>query len=426
MEVLDADSSNFLAADQVQVLGRSSEDQVQIREEANVFLEERINFFRILHTKRAGIEDNAHLLLRNWLRSLENHNYLWLSLIFPRLEKSASLPADDLYQVINTLPLTTMESYEKIPRECSNPVKARTILQAVVAASAPLTIEQVNIILSLRNDRRKLESNMCISQKCLAETLQELCGFFINIIDGRVHLIHQSAREFLLNPQRAPTHEPGSWSWRYSIDLEEADGLLARLCIQYLRLSAFEEAPLKVEDDFLFYNRSADLHGFHAADFDSTQSKISLYLEKHPFLEYAAQCWLLRFQFTSASKTERYLCSAIKLCEVETKPWRTWFAAYRYKTLRSTPSCLRLNTTLLFVSWIGFTAGVQDLLRRHGFSVSEKLRSVAWDPKEDIEASQNCSWSGTFLSETAETCRGYGRGSGKYGRIAPKFSSGLS
>jgi hypothetical protein len=92
--------------------------------------------------------------------------------------------------------------------------------------------------------------------------IRDVCGLFVSVVDWRVFLIHQTAREFLL-PQKSGTAVAGTWT--RSIDLQNAHLSLAKLCLTYL---CFE-------------------------DFRMTgQQYCPQYIPQEGFLEYSADYWM--------------------------------------------------------------------------------------------------------------------------------------
>jgi hypothetical protein len=193
-EAFDATGFN---SDQIAYLGEDPKDKLDIQLEISQFIERKVLSFQSVRFNRTGIHDDAHLLVRDWIVSKDNQSYLWLSLIFPKLEANASLPKDDLRNLIDALPETVSKAYEKMLKKCSDPRKARNILHIIIAATRPLRLSEVNLVLSIQEGRKILKEADMIPETCLAKTLQELCGYFIRIVEERVYLYHQTAKEFL-------------------------------------------------------------------------------------------------------------------------------------------------------------------------------------------------------------------------------------
>lgn len=173
------------------------------------------------------------------------------------------------------------------------------------------------------------------------------------------------------------TDTSGPSVWQHSLASSTSHEILARACVQYLQLRVFEEEPLEVKDEFLFYNRHNHHYFLHPAEFPEVQHKITAYLKKHQFLEYAAGHWLKHYELCFATGTEEWAHSAIEICQIHLKAWRTWFAIYvsQGKDFISSP---KFTTTLQFMAWFGFENGARELLQNHNFSCKEKLLPLAF------------------------------------------------
>jgi hypothetical protein len=315
----DGFDSGGLAPGQFQRVGHISEETQQIEKEILNFIYSKIQHFQRTRQRRIGVVDNVHLTLQKWVMGKINRNYLWVSFIFKELEKNAGLPMNDLKDVIETLPSTCSEAYEKILRQSTYPKKARTLLQAVLGATRPLRISELCFVLSMRDGEEKGEDFNCIQNSGFAKTIQELCGFFITVDEDKVYLMHQTAKEFLVQSSDTPTSFSDPLAWEHSLCIEAGHELLARTCIQYLQFDVFEERPLQVDDEFLFYDPMSDIHLWHQVDYCEAFARIETYLQRHQFLEYAARHWFEHYELSGATGDERWAPPAIKICDVQSK-----------------------------------------------------------------------------------------------------------
>jgi ankyrin repeat protein len=93
------------------------------------------------------------------------------------------------------------------------------------------------------------------------EDLRELCGLFVVVVDSKVYLLHQTAREFLVYrpllvaaPSLLTTSSTSTegWHWRRSLHPRESSRILAEICMLWLSLSDFslrglQASPAKEE-----------------------------------------------------------------------------------------------------------------------------------------------------------------------------------
>src|SRR5207237_2904337 len=105
------------------------------------------------------------------------------------------------------------------------------------------------------------------------KSVRKCCGLFVRIIDSKIYLVHQTAREFLIN---GPSF--GQGNWQYTICPKDSNFLLANICIAYLSLEDFELDPLVIDP------------------YRSYESQCAGYLGKYSLLDYAATHWAHHFR----------------------------------------------------------------------------------------------------------------------------------
>jgi hypothetical protein len=107
------------------------------------------------------------------------------------------------------------------------------ILQALLAASKPLSLGQMNVVLSVQPDSRSVEDLIPHLAHSIERTIKYHCGHFIKVIDSKVLFIHQTARKFLLH---LPDGDAFTLHWKYKLHFGECRLFLAARFIWYLLL----------------------------------------------------------------------------------------------------------------------------------------------------------------------------------------------
>lgn len=219
----------------IQLMGENEAEVEAISVEIGLVVEEKVKQFNNLR-RRKGIDDDTHIEILNHLNGIENRTYLWVSLIFPELERHAGLSRKKLLAVIHTVPTTVDEAYEKILAHSNDYEVARKMLHIVVAAHRPLTLAEMNIALAIRPNHCRTEELDLEPDVSFRVTVRELCGLFVSIRDSKIHLIHQTAKEFLMGVGlEGLTLGLGS-PWKSSFDPHSSELVLAKACIFYLSL----------------------------------------------------------------------------------------------------------------------------------------------------------------------------------------------
>src|SRR5256885_13645207 len=77
--------------------------------------------------------------------------------------------------------------------------EAKKVLQIAVIASRPSTLSEFNMALGIRSVDTSEDDVRPRLQKDLQRYLLRLCGPFLRVVTSTVQLVHQTAKEFLLN-----------------------------------------------------------------------------------------------------------------------------------------------------------------------------------------------------------------------------------
>ena len=138
------------------------------------------------------------------------------------------------------------------------------------------------------------------------DTVRHLCGLFVSVVDHKVYLIHQTAKEFLL----AKT-EMCSGVWKYSIEPAESELIVARTCILYLLFTEFSG------------NWDIGEETKH-----EKYSKVKPRIDKHQYLGYAATQWAAHYKKAQARAEYGILQLVLNTCDPQSQRFRNWFSIY--------------------------------------------------------------------------------------------------
>lgn len=198
---------------------RGEEMNEQIHNEINLVVKQRV--------KALSLSPDIKDRLEQQLLSMRHRTYLWLYLTIDAIEEQFGESLQPAEEIITLIPETVSAAYMKIldrvpPR---NNAVVRQILSILIGARRPFSIEEMTLALTM------IKSNTVKGDKppkleLDAEKIRRLCGLFVFVQNSRIYLIHQTAREFLLE-------EREKWSFRQT-DLEI---LMANICIRTLLLN---------------------------------------------------------------------------------------------------------------------------------------------------------------------------------------------
>lgn len=207
---------------------KGDEKSSRIGEEINLVIDAKIPSI----TGNFSKKDRDRIAER--LKAMKNRTYLWLYLTIDIITASRSKyrKLSSIEALLSNLPSQVSEAYEKILSGSSDKQQAMTLLQLIVAAYRPLSLEEINVALTLATQEGAPRSYSELDlwpQQDFESTIKNICGLFVSVHDGKVSLIHQTAREFLIN---SPTTT--SSLWQGCLDVALAHGVLAAVCVTYL------------------------------------------------------------------------------------------------------------------------------------------------------------------------------------------------
>ena len=169
-------------------------------------------------------------------------------------ELNAGLTRSKLKKVVDSIPQSVADAYTAILNKSTDETRARRLLHTILVAKRALTLAEMNIAMSAKPYMTSEADLDLESEENLKGTVRSLCGLFVNIIDERVYLIHQTAKEFLLSDTNSSFEVPRG-PWVHSFALEQSHLVLANICMTYLLFVEFKYAWPKGfgKDSFIIY-----------------------------------------------------------------------------------------------------------------------------------------------------------------------------
>lgn len=239
-----------------------------------------------------------------------NRTYLWLQLILNEIESQIPKGKTEkkLLAIIDTLPGSIENAYERILAR-GDAEEAKKTLQIIVAARRTLTLEELDLALEIEPESTSYNDLDTQGSSNRRNSIRESCGLFINVINSRVYLIHETAREFLI---RKSNTMPQLHRWKGTIDLREGNRVLAEICVTYLLFREVEH----------YSTLNPDRRSSHASvDESEDKSEDDLMHEPenkdpdHPLFDYAAKYWISHVQ--DADDVDPALIARMtELCEI--------------------------------------------------------------------------------------------------------------
>jgi ankyrin repeat protein len=288
---------------------------VQLRMEDEIQNLERD--IRIVVTKKLdGLAYSSDLTeeIENYLMEKADGTFLWVALTLHLLEESGDSSYEGLMDILhhahsgNDLFNVYASILGRIPED--RRMEARKVLHIVATASRPLTLEEFNLALVIRPTDESEYGMFRRLQRDLPRFLLRLCGPFLRIVDERIHLVHKTAKEFLLI--QSDHYAQSFWI----LDPAESHFLLAQICIWYLLFDCFTPRPRGSEASVISQNLMRT---------NTTQLSKP---KEHLLLDYSATYWPMHFREGQKHADDEIIRKATRIHETSDPRFLKWFEIF--------------------------------------------------------------------------------------------------
>ncbi|KGO48488.1 hypothetical protein PEXP_072180 [Penicillium expansum] len=288
-----------------------------ISREIDLVIDEHVSQIAENFTPRDQLEISKRL------KSMENRTYLWLYVIFEIIKEDPSCHGkrSSIEKLLNNIPSRLSEAYEVILGRSKCQEETERLLEIILAAARPLTLDEANVTLTLALAEENFTSHAALKDDLRPngnfETIVKgLSGLFISVHDSRLFFIHQTAREFLVDPS-------GRGTWEGRLSISESSRIMPRTCFQFLMLSdlrAFvEDGDVSDEDepgsDVSGEDESSEDFSDYIID-QSLKDARTLYDARQAWVQVASFKWLLKGILDGQNMTDLSLASYLGLKQV--------------------------------------------------------------------------------------------------------------
>lgn len=285
----------------IHLSGESNEEIEKISKEIDLVIQARVEDVR----RRLDLtSDERDLLLERLLRT-PNRTYLWVALVLDSTSNLLDIDEDGIRRITSELPRSVDEAYDKILCRSPDPAAAKKLLHIIVGAYEPLTLGQMSLAFSVREDHKTLSDIQQMPDARFERFLRHVCGLFVTVTKGRVYLLHQTVREFLVpdesspenleNPRldqlRKPLSTFRAHQWKHSLRSCDSHWILANACIQYLI----------IKDEWNLWH------------YDPVYAKT--------FAEYSRQIWFQHARQLPIESQEAITSSMLRVCSMMAPHW---------------------------------------------------------------------------------------------------------
>ncbi|KAJ6257310.1 Vegetative incompatibility protein [Drechslerella dactyloides] len=319
----------------IHLSGESEAELSKISNEIDIFIDARV---QNIGARRELTLDEQDLLLQR-LKAVPNRTYIWVYLTLNLIEADIDIDKMGIVEATSQLPETVDRAYEKLLSKTRNVEKSRKLLQIVIAAVKPFTLGEMNIALAIQKGHRSFSDLNLKPEERFRKIIRELCGLFITIIDSKIYLLHQTAREFLVRNSQdgeQPGDCQGNFQWKHAFPVQDCHKVLANICIQYLSLTDFTGEAYNI--------------------WNSAASSIA------EFYEYAAYNWIDHLRESHATLDLAATNVIMSLCAPNSKLSQINWSSWRGKHPMSFSDVLPLDaSTLITASYFGLDPVIKFL-----------------------------------------------------------------
>jgi ankyrin repeat protein len=309
-----------------------------ISKEINLVIDDKIGEIA------GAFSEEAREQISSRLKGKGNRTYLWLRLIFDIIDKSPSAYSkpSSIKELLDKLPSEIDDAYEHILSKSQNKKCAELLLQIVLVATRPLTLDEINVALTLACSKTNFSSHRELNKDLwpaddFKRDVTNLCGLFLSVHHSKLFFIHQTAREFLTKSHLSNKRKSKGWKGR--LDICKAHGTVSRICFSYLTLD------LPVE---------------------SAKWEIEQIIDQSRFIQYASLNWASHYVSQDDMGAELSITCARMLCNTTRGQENTWFQVYCKENRLSQEGW----TDLILASFLGLKQVSREMLRNENPDVN--------------------------------------------------------
>jgi NACHT domain len=225
---------------------------------------------RFIHAKLESLSSplsRLKPLIKQGLAANAGSTFLWVSIVIKRIKRLELPNKKKVMREIEDSPPELDELYQKLSRELFRDEDTIRLLTWAIYAREPLSLKELETALAVRSEENcwHIQDTEEYRTHLTERAVHDHAGLLLEVIDGKVYLIHQSVKDFF-------TKADSPLAASDFFHKEKPDSVLARACIRYLDFEDFE---------------SAQLLDRIRREYDERSEAMSQY----PLLEYASRHW---------------------------------------------------------------------------------------------------------------------------------------
>ena len=282
-------------------------------EDIETFVREKVR------TLPANFDDKLRKEAAKLMLSKAEQTFLWVSIVVKKLERLSLPSVADLRDTVKQSSTDLVTLYSGIAEKIKEgPPKVQKLVAWVVYGRRPLTLQELEAALATQMDSTTKEGTEEHRFDLTREALKSAAGIILEIVHNTVHVIHQSAKDFVLESLVGASCFNGL----------DPDSYLSKVCLTYLTFEDFQKGPCGSKEGL-------------------DQRK-----KEYPFLEYAARKWHIHFDDTGEfNKDETILHLIGKLIRPKSKILLAWGEVAGIRNLETADDTFAI-ATMAEIPWL--------------------------------------------------------------------------
>ncbi|KAF2454898.1 hypothetical protein BDY21DRAFT_325395 [Lineolata rhizophorae] len=367
------------------------ENQGAINEDIKLVVRQRLDSF----VQRGRCDRETGNRLQQLLLEKADRTFLWVSIVLSLLEARRFLTPFDIQGLVQSLPSDLKTLYGQflasIPLE--DRVFAGRLLRIIIASARPLSENEIGIILTIDWTSSPITSSPVHTISPTLESIQVLLGPLVRVLDSKVHLIHQSLKDYLV---QLGSEEDHPLAPDFGVNAQQDKLAIARACINYLARSEFHSSLF--DGDHLAEDQSptsqadepedqgsvdeVSLFAIHGDTIFKDQATVnvdrcSAVASRYPFFDYAATHWASHLSECEAVASQYLRQQVVKICDFRDNYAWNWFRYFWTLQELSEPIPSELDA-LVVCCFFGLAHTLQMLLDSANFDDSKLGPALYW------------------------------------------------
>ena len=362
----------------VHLSGENQAEMDQISKEIDIFIRARVRSI----SARFYLNEEKQNQLLDGLLGVSHRTYLWVYLTLNLIESDDNINKGKIEKAVSHLPRSVDQAYERVMSTSCNVEEAKRALHIIVAAETPLTLREMNFALTLRPSHHSYDDVDLASDEWFRERLRDICGLFVTVIESKIYLLHQTAKEFLVRADAAEDESSKASAgkemvrlrWKHSLEPHESHRVLGEICLWHLQFPELHRDPI-----------SGDFARLHAR------------IKNYEFLVYSAYYWYLHLRVPGVKfdlSMTKAMLAILKACHQHRPFWFRVVAKCYFSrdlpTVFPTVADDSTTTPLMIASFFGLAPAVESFIKAEGGGVlardSNGKTALVWAATYDHHA----------------------------------------